>query len=279
MLSVERGKCVVLATHQHQYLNDCRCVLVSAGKVTCVGSYVECVEASGGQLKAHHTADDAVDSFTGDGSEEMSGTVADEDEADDKINEKDTVLQVEDNKEMSVQGLVSFGTYLNYMRAMGNIWVAIGLVLLFCVTQAALLLLIIYMGKWAEKSPVEQSDMDIVGLIIGIAAVLVILAIVRAFSSFRLTVTASQHLHDRMTEAVLRAKIEFFDTNPLGRIMNRFSADVGSNDDLLPTTLFDFSVIAFMVIGALITTVITLPFTLIAIPPLMVSCHHLFLCL
>lgn len=33
-----------------------------------------------------------------------------------------------------------------------------------------------------------------------------------------------------MTSAVLRAKIEFFDTNPSGRILNRFSADVGSND-------------------------------------------------
>jgi ATP-binding cassette subfamily C (CFTR/MRP) protein 4 len=50
--------------------------------------------------------------------------------------------------------------------------------------------------------------------------------------------------------------------------MNRFSADVGSNDDLLPPTLFDLFVISYMVLGALITTVITLPFTLIAFPPL-----------
>ena len=71
-----------------------------------------------------------------------------------------------------------------------------------------------------------------------------------------------------MAEAVVRSKIEFFDTNPLGRILNRFSADVGSNDDLLPATLFDFTVIAFVVLGAIITNVVTLPFTLVAVPPL-----------
>jgi ATP-binding cassette, subfamily C (CFTR/MRP), member 4 len=37
----------------------------------------------------------------------------------------------------------------------------------------------------------------------------------------------------------------------------------------LPQTLFDFSVILFMVIGAIFTTVVSLPFALLAIPPLL----------
>ena len=71
-----------------------------------------------------------------------------------------------------------------------------------------------------------------------------------------------------MTKAVLQAKISFFDTNPLGRILNRFSADVGSNDDMLPQTLFDFSVIMFIVLGAVVTTITVLPFALVTLPPL-----------
>ncbi len=54
----------------------------------------------------------------------------------------------------------------------------------------------------------------------------------------------------------------------MGRILNRFSADVGSNDDMLPQTLFDFSVIFFVVIGAIFTTLGTLPFVLLVMPPL-----------
>ena len=91
--------------------------------------------------------------------------------------------------------------------------------------------------------------------------------------AFALTIRASKQLHDSMVQAVLRAKIEFFDTNPSGRILNRFSADVGSNDDLLPTTLFDFLMCAFIVIGALVTAVVALPFILIVIAPL---CYYFF---
>ena len=90
----------------------------------------------------------------------------------------------------------------------------------------------------------------------------------RAFMSFHLMIQASKKLHDDMTHAVLRAKIEFFDINPLGRILNRFSSDVGSNDDQLPTTFYDFLVISFLVLGALTSAVIVLPVTLVVVPPL-----------
>ena len=87
-------------------------------------------------------------------------------------------------------------------------------------------------------------------------------------ASCALALRGSKKLHDAMTSAVLRAKIEFFDTNPSGRILNRFSADVGSIDDLLSLTLFYFFVSAFLVGGSLITAVVAIPFILIIMPPL-----------
>jgi ATP-binding cassette subfamily C (CFTR/MRP) protein 4 len=83
-----------------------------------------------------------------------------------------------------------------------------------------------------------------------------------------------------MTRSVLRAKIEFFDVNPLGRILNRFSADVGINDDLLPQTLHDFLGCAFIVLGGVATAFSVLPITLVAFPPLLwyfVSVRNSFL--
>ena len=51
-------------------------------------------------------------------------------------------------------------------------------------------------------------------------------------------IKASKKLHDRMTRSVLRATIEFFDTNSLGRILNRFSSGesvTGRASDPLPS--------------------------------------------
>jgi ATP-binding cassette subfamily C (CFTR/MRP) protein 4 len=39
---------------------------------------------------------------------------------------------------------------------------------------------------------------------------------------------------------VLHTFMRFFDTNPAGRIMNRFSKDLGMVDEMLPSTMLDF---------------------------------------
>lgn len=173
-----------------------------------------------------------------------------------------------EGQEISKSGIVQLETYLNYLRAAGGLWVGAVMLVLFSCTQAAVLTTIATLGRWAERPGEDQKSWDILGQVIGLSATVVVLAVFRAMLSLELTVKASQKLHNTMASAVLRAKIEFFDTNPLGRILNRFSADVGSNDDQLPQTLFDFSVILFIVLGSIATTLSVLPFTLIAFPPL-----------
>ncbi|CAJ1947757.1 unnamed protein product [Cylindrotheca closterium] len=264
-LGVKRGKCVILTTHQHQYVHEQRCVLVTNGKIGKIGSYAECVAAANGKLTAH-SADDAVDTLSAD-PKTASSTV----EAKDELFEiaPSTNGKVNDNKEDSNTGEVKLDTFLNYFRAMGGLGIGFGLFLLFTVTQAAVLVAVAMMGRWAERQPEDQKSWDILAIVIAMGVAVILLASVRAAVSFYYTIKASRTLHDGMTKAVLRAPISFFDTNPLGRVLNRFSADVGSNDDMLPQTLFDFTVIFYIVIGTLVTTVTVLPFALLAMPPLL----------
>ena len=45
---------------------------------------------------------------------------------------------------------------------------------------------------------------------------------------------ATTNMHYQMTRTVIRAKILFFDSNPSGRIISRFSKDLGILDYLIP---------------------------------------------
>ena len=260
-LVINRSKAVVLATHQHQYLSDSRCILVTNGRVMCDGTYAACVEASNGKLTAH-TGDDAIDDLGP--AAPMENEKVGSDSA--GTTEKAVNGSGDDHQETNQQGIVSGDTYIRYLKAMGGTPMGIFMFCIFCVTQGAALYTIASIGRWAERPDEEQDKLDMMLMVSGLALFVLCMALARAFVSLEIAVLASRRLHDKMAEAVLRAKISFFDTNPLGRILNRFSADVGIADDLMPQTLFDFLVIAFIVLGSLVTAISTLPFTLAAIP-------------
>lgn len=52
-------------------------------------------------------------------------------------------------------------------------------------------------------------------------------------------VRASRRLHDELFRGIIRARMLFFNTNPSGRILNRFSKDIGSIDSTLLETLYE----------------------------------------
>lgn len=73
------------------------------------------------------------------------------------------------------------------------------------------------------------------------AAIAVVLYLVfqRSFAFFQMCLRASRRLHDRLFRGITRAWMRFFNANPSGRILNRFSTDIGSIDTVLPLALMD----------------------------------------
>lgn len=61
----------------------------------------------------------------------------------------------------------------------------------------------------------------------GIMFALFSIALVRSLSLFHLCVSSSQNLHDNMFKGLISTSMRFFDVNSSGRIMNRFSKDMG----------------------------------------------------
>jgi len=60
---------------------------------------------------------------------------------------------------------------------------------------------------------------------------------------------ASVRLHNSIFTRLLRAPVAFFDTNPAGRILNRFAKDLGVIDEKIPFVGYDFSVVSSVALG------------------------------
>lgn len=82
-------------------------------------------------------------------------------------------------------------------------------------------------------------------------AMLIVLFLVflRSFSFFQMCLVASRTLHDKLFRGITRGLMHFFNTNPSGRILNRFSKDIGSIDTILPVALMDCLMVSYYYIG------------------------------
>lgn len=69
--------------------------------------------------------------------------------------------------------------------------------------------------------------------------VVVAVTLSRGFMFFAICMRSSKKLHDKSFLSLLHSPMRFFDTNPSGRILNRFSKDMGAVDELLPKAIIE----------------------------------------
>uniref|UniRef100_A0A4W4GHG7 ATP-binding cassette, sub-family C (CFTR/MRP), member 10 n=1 Tax=Electrophorus electricus TaxID=8005 RepID=A0A4W4GHG7_ELEEL len=90
----------------------------------------------------------------------------------------------------------------------------------------------------------------------------------RAFLFAYGAIHAATVLHKKLLNSVLKAPMAFFDTTPLGRVLNRFSSDVYSIDDSLPFVLNILLANVFSLLGMLVLMSYGLPWVLLPLLPL-----------
>jgi ABC-type multidrug transport system fused ATPase/permease subunit len=67
----------------------------------------------------------------------------------------------------------------------------------------------------------------------------VIATLSRGFMFFAICMRSSKKIHDKSFLRLLHSPMRFFDLNPTGRILNRFSKDIGAVDELLPKAIIE----------------------------------------
>ncbi|XP_048775785.2 ATP-binding cassette sub-family C member 5-like [Ostrea edulis] len=100
--------------------------------------------------------------------------------------------------------------------------------------------------------------------------IIIAMMIAKGFLGARFYVRAACRLHDRILTNVMKAPMRFFDANPPGRILNRFSKDMDEADVFLPQLQDTFFQVCTSIIVSLITAIVSLPWIAIAVVPVLI---------
>ena len=132
-----------------------------------------------------------------------------------------------------------------------------------------------WMSRIVHMSLQEQASLFSVGIFGGLVGGAFVLSIVRNFSFVSAILRSSRKLHNRMTEAVIKSPVLFFDTNSSGRIMNRFSKDIGAMDDILAINFLYAMTLLSNIVAIILLTICVNVWIVVPIIPIMTSLYYI----
>ncbi|GBC08504.1 hypothetical protein RclHR1_08170012 [Rhizophagus clarus] len=196
-------------------------------------------------------------------------------------------------------GMVRFKIYMTYLRANGSFLFWLSALMLFISTRCAQVLGSWWLKEWANASTTEEPhhnyndalstltfyiksqkliDGDLLKFIKGhdvnyyfniyvfITLLTIFLGVTRFIWLYYGSLRASKILYQSLLHRVIRAPLRFFDTTPVGRILNRFSKDFETIDSEISGYLGWYLNNVLLVVGTiLVITFITKEFFILAI--------------
>lgn len=187
-------------------------------------------------------------------------------------------------EESRAQGTIGMALYWKYLRAGANIVVLLSVMSVTVLAQVAFVVQDWWIAYWANKqdmltanSNVSQTAQNVtgeldtdfyLGVYGGLTLATIVFAFVRNAVLFNVLVRSAQALHNSMFSAILTTPVRFFDINPIGRVLNRFSKDIGQLDSMMPWIFSDYTQLVLQVLSSIFVSVSVNPWILIPVVPL-----------
>ncbi|KAM6942731.1 ATP-binding cassette sub-family C member 12 [Xenentodon cancila] len=189
------------------------------------------------------------------------------------------------SQELSTEGSVSWRVYHQYCQAAGGYFMTfltiLNIVLMIGSTAFSNWWLSYWLGQGNGTSintnttsqpatnpgDVSQNPrLHFYQMVYGVTViVMVVLAGIKCVFYTFVTLRASCKLHDTMFKKIMASPMSFFDTTPVGRILNRFSKDQEELDTVLPLHMDPFLQFCLLVTFTIIIIASVFPLMLIAV--------------
>ncbi|XP_054769860.2 ATP-binding cassette sub-family C member 5-like [Lytechinus pictus] len=289
-----KNKTVLLVTANLQYLSKCdEVIVISSGRVIEHGTptqlmanqaeYARLIQQFGSEDHAR-TADDCIDGDGDNGKMEPKGL---SEKFPAKHMSEDCQDKTKDGKLVSTetreQGEVNAQTYLTYCRYAGGVIPCFLSFLLYVLSPASAAFNNFWLSYWLTKgsgdpqngtNPQQDDQPDILQnpkfwfyrdvYLYSFCCVMVICSL-RIIHYVMITQRASFNLHRSLFQKVLSCPMEFFDTTPSGRVLNRFSRDIDEADNEVPNALETALWTFLSVLSAIIIVIIVFPWFIIGV--------------
>ncbi|KAG6623523.1 ATP-binding Cassette (ABC) Superfamily [Phytophthora cinnamomi] len=294
-----KDKLVVLVTHSLSFVNQCDQIAVIAdGRIAEHGSYKKLmakknllaqmvsnyVESEKEEEDENTTSAESVEDESADSSDDeelaitgrrkssesrmyrrsrVSSTRSDDSQA----FEEEGQLMVEEDRSV---GDVSWSVYRVWIGAFGGMCAAFMVVLGFFAAQGLTLLATVWISYWSEEaSKYPDSQMYYVYVYMLINLAYAVLLFIRVVLLYLGSLHASRLLFNKLLNQILRAPTSFFDTTPLGRIVNRMSKDIYTLDEAIPGTVVGLLNTIVSVVITLVTISYVTPMFMVILAPVL----------
>jgi ABC-type multidrug transport system fused ATPase/permease subunit len=282
---LQHGRTVVIATHAMHTVHSMDTVtLLEEGTVVAQGSPAEvgqsehplAQEINQQQESIEDTASDDLDAVKVEIDD--ANTTGDVGPTDLKQSESPNTVMV---KEQKAVGEVTIDTFLDYIKAGGGYGLWSLTFLSFCAAQALKIAADFWIAVWAEsgdsetpmgfpfiEDPNAVSSGQYCGYFALLTAIVFASAILRAWCFTNRVLTSAKTVHATMFTSVINSPTLFFESNPQGRILNRFSNDLDRVDSELPKQGLDAMMYCIVSAAAVITCAALVPWMILSLPPL-----------
>jgi ABC-type multidrug transport system fused ATPase/permease subunit len=258
-----KGITRVVATHRMESLPHFDKVLfLKDGKEEALGSFEEIMQHNSFAqfYSAHHDINKAETSVT-------AGVSAQE--------KQETHSRITEDEERE-QGAVKSRVYLDYILSLGGVgkYRNLILVLMFLGTTSVVVLPLAQKA-WLSKISSLPNVFDGV-MVYGLLGIITLgVTLMNGLFWLIRGVEAGRYLHNKMLRSILGAPVRFFDSTPVGRILQRFSRDVESVDVYLQWT-FDSAMNCFIqIIVTMILIAAVLPSMILVMAPVFIFYYFL----
>jgi ATP-binding cassette subfamily C (CFTR/MRP) protein 1 len=170
-------------------------------------------------------------------------------------------------KESIETGSVKFKVYADYMKAIGLKGIILAIIFQIVYTASSIMTNF-WLTFWTDpRNPLGLTDNGYLGIYGGIGLVQAITTMALALVIGLSTLSGAKLLHKQMLIRIMMSPMSFFDTTPIGRIVNRFAKDVDVCDNTLPGNLRSWLSTFANFIATIISIVVVLPLFCVVIIP------------